>query len=396
MASPKEKSNLETKVDQELDDLLASLGSEVTTVKLYRIEGGKQQALATYTPSELAANPEEIIGGEYGPGRYLVRAVLPTLPGKPGNRWGPSKVIDLAEDSQYVQVYMRKHAADPEPVSQQDPWYRMMELQLKLSEQRAADMDKRLGQQNDQFHQLILAMINRKDGGGNDITSLIAGVRDLKALSDGAGGGNTNGSRLTELKELFEIAELLKDRGPDESPWATLSKVLTARILQEPAPAAPPDPKKLIVESTETRPSSPKVTMAPEESPKPAMPAANAKLDDASSSKPVETSVVKNPDLPLIARLQKKAQKGRDPELWADWSMEQADDESDEEALHLVEDISKSPTSTAWWAVFSSKITAPGVVAHAEIRAWWETFYQRVKEVIKENAPAAGAAGGVS
>src|SRR2546427_7726944 len=36
MASPKEKSNLETKVDQELDDLLASLGSEVTTVKLYR------------------------------------------------------------------------------------------------------------------------------------------------------------------------------------------------------------------------------------------------------------------------------------------------------------------------------------------------------------------------
>jgi len=386
MAPPKEKSNLETKVEQELDDLLASLGSEVTTVKLYRIEGGKQQALATYTPSELAANPEEIIGGEYGPGRYLVRAVLPTLPGKPGNRWGPSKVIDLAEDSQYVQSYLRKHATDPEPVNQGDPWFRMMELQFKTAEARNSDLQRAIAEQNKQFHELILAMIAGNKNGGGDIASLIAGVRDLKALSDGTG----NGSRLNDLKELLEIASLIPGGG-DESPWSTVAKVVAAGIArghnaEAPAGAAP---QKLIETTATTAKTatekdqgpSPASAIPPVESPKPAMTADNAKPDDVSS----------RPVLLLIDRLKTKAEKGRDPELWADWTIEQADDEQDPETIALVDGLNKSESFTAWWAVFlPERKISPHFPA---IRVWWETFYQRVREVIQENAPAAGARG---
>ena len=381
MAPPKEKSHLETKVDQELTDILESLGPEVTTIKVARMDGGKQQALATYTPSELAGNPEEVIGGDYGPGRYLVRVMLPTLPGKPGNRWGPSKMIDLAEDSQYVQTYLRKHATDPEPLNQGDPWFRMMELQFKTAEARNSELQRAIAEQNKQFHELILAMIAGNKNSGGDIASLIAGVKDLKALSDDGTRGN---SKIEELKDLIEMASLIGGSGK-EDPWTTTAKLVTAALMKREPPASVnvTAPNKLIsaapAASIETQRPASMETAMPDPEKKPPEAAAIVKSDEPSSS---ASSTSKK----LLDRLNGKAKHERDPELWADWTVEQADDEQDQEATDLLTSISTSASFAHWWTSFPA--------GNANLRSWWEAFYNRTRETLAENDPSKAKAVG--
>jgi len=358
MASKLERSKLDTRIDEELDDIFAGLGPEVSTVKLYRLEGGKQQALNTYTPSQLASNAEEVIGADFGPGQYLVRVILPNSNGR-GNRWGPSKVLSLADDSSYVQEYLKRHANDaPEQAAggYSDPMFRILELQLKLAEQRAADTDKRLAQQNDQFHQLILAMIQNK-GGGGDIGSIIAGVKDLKQLSDGGGGG---GSRLEELKDLIEIAGMLKGGGADESPWSSLSKIVSAGLMRE------KQGSRLTVETS--APAAAAAIAAPIAKPAELEPAAAPPAPPA-------------PTLPTLREhLTLKAEHQRDAELWADWLVETADDDETPEAIALVSEIAQAADFETW-----SASSAPPIAD--KLQLWWKQFFNRVREVIVESAP---------
>jgi hypothetical protein len=228
------------------------------------------------------------------------------------------------------------------------------------------------------------------------IAAMIEGVRSLKDLSG-------NGSTLSSVKEVLEIATHLKSFGAESSDdgaggWMSFLKPAVPELARTlplflarwqaggpaasvPAAAAAMAPSLAVPPGATPPVTPPTVPASPAGGPAadtPAPPTPEATAGPAGITEEQLTAVKQQ----LIGYALQMARLGRSPAVYADLAIEMVDVQGDPVSASFVQAIVKAPDFKTWFADLQ-KIGDPGLVTQ---QGWFTEFFQEVRQIVADKS----------
>lgn len=292
--------------EQEIRELLASLPVEAD-LRLYR--KGKTGRLEFCESIDPASFSEQVVADKWGAGNYRLLAKVPDPEtGRMKFLTGGSKQFMIAERPQAPNA--------PAPAQPQlETMTLMHQMMLQSQESHRAMIALMMQPRTDSSMELMKVLLPVLLAQKSDPMQM---ATQLAALLKPAGPGATMTDQLDALGKMMELATKLagKESGDDGPAWLSALKTAAPLIqqalatprAQPPALPNPPAPRELAPVQT----AGPVPTPAPVTEPK----------ADEPEAHPLLTLLDRS-----MASMIRAASRDGDPELYADWFVDQVDDE---------------------------------------------------------------------
>lgn len=327
----------EPQEERDISGILKSLSpTGKWIIKVFRMTNtGQQQWLGNRSPEEIS---EQMIAEQYGEGRYLVRPW-----DEVESKWGPSKIVHISAEADGVKPVTPFTLPNGDGSNVQ---LEMMKLQMQM-EQQASERQFTLMQQfNTSMMNILTAIIGAQKP--QDLASIVSIVKDM----------NGSGSNISTLKDIVGLAkELAPGSSADADPMTSLFTSMVPKLLDRGAPPA----------------AMPAAPLPPQH---------HIEIPPADASKP--TAETTDARLQFLAQLKDKARAGKDPEFWADYIEENAEEAG---PAWILATVKRFP----WDQVAAGLVQIDADLAIETYRNWFQQLYNALTSEPEEPAAAAAA-----